>query len=98
MSRSSSTIRMSSAIARSPCKCRSFGGLAALGERVAGETQRDARSPAIGGGEGHVAAVLLDDLVDDREPEPGALVARRHIGLDDALAILRQAHAVVLDR
>ena len=43
-------------------------------------------------------AVLLHDLCDDREAEAGALLARRHVGLEQPLAVfLRQADAVVHD-
>ncbi len=44
------------------------------------------------------AAVVLEDLDDDRQAEPGALRARRHVGLDQAIAVLaREALAVVAD-
>ncbi len=43
--------------------------------------------------EGDLAAVLLDDLLDDREPEPGAAHPSRHVGLGQPLAILGQADA-----
>ena len=42
------------------------------------------------------AAVFLENLPDDRETEAGALLARRHIGLEQPVAVLlRQAGAVV---
>ena len=34
------------------------------------------------------AAVVLEDLDDDRQAEPGALGARRHVGLDQPVAVL----------
>src|SRR6185312_13002403 len=44
------------------------------------------------------AAMVFDDLLDDRETKPGALLTRCHIGLEKALAVLaRQALAVVHD-
>jgi hypothetical protein len=43
------------------------------------------------------ASVFLDDLLDDGEPEPGALLARGHIGLEERRAVFRQADAVVGD-
>src|SRR5512139_2606082 len=99
MSRSSSTTRMSSAINRTPMslQLRSFGGLAAgsHGHRLAGETQDRARAAAWCRSKGEIAAMLLDDLLDDRESEASALLARRHVGLEDAHPTLRQADAVV---
>src|SRR3954467_5841709 len=100
MSCSSSTTRMSRAINRSPLKyvCGgSIGRLAAgtLGRRIAGEKQRRARPTFGRSGEVEFATVLLDDLLDDREAETGALLAGRHVGLHDPHAFLRQAHAVV---
>jgi hypothetical protein len=41
--------------------------------------------------------MFLDNLVDDRETEAGALFPRGDIGLDDPLPIVRQADAVVLN-
>ena len=44
------------------------------------------------------AAMLLHDLADDREAEAGAPLARRHVGLEQPLAVLaREALAVVGD-
>ena len=45
--------------------------------------------------EGDLAHMLLDDLLDDREAEPGAPHARRHIGLGQPLAVLGKADAGV---
>jgi hypothetical protein len=43
-------------------------------------------------------AVVLDDLLDDSEAEAGALLARRHIGLEQPLPVLaRQTPAIVDD-
>src|SRR5215213_5932323 len=97
MSRSSSTIRMSSAIMRSPLVGIgldlnvSFGGrlTVTLGgaTRVAGKAHCDNGSAPGRGGERHLAAVLLDDLVDDRQAQAGALVARGHVRFEDAVAL-----------
>ena len=41
-------------------------------------------------------AVLFENASDDGEPEPGALVARRHVGFEQPRAVLlRQADAIV---
>src|SRR5262245_4712916 len=49
-------------------------------------------------GERQRPAMLLDNSLHDREPQPRALVARGHIGLDQALAVLlRQTTAIVDD-
>ena len=58
---------------------------------------RHDRAAARAVGEGDRAEMLLDDLLDDREAEAGAARARRHIGLDDAVALGGQADAVVGD-
>src|SRR5690606_1037011 len=101
MSCSSSTTRISSAINSTPVetKMRSFGGLAPRAGRqwLAGEAQGGARAPARGGGEADLSAVLLDDLLHDREAKAGALLARGHIRLDDVLPPLRQPDPVVGD-
>ena len=52
----------------------------------------------IGGGivKLQLSAMILDDLLDDREAKAVAFFAHRHVGLEDAVAILgRQALAVV---
>ena len=41
--------------------------------------------------------MLLDDLLDNREPEARPALARRHIGLGDRVARLWQPDAVVCD-
>src|SRR5690606_20916541 len=42
------------------------------------------------------AAMVLDDLLDDSEPQAGALLARRHVRLEQPLPVLaRQALAIV---
>src|SRR5262249_49165946 len=44
------------------------------------------------------ATVFLENLADDREPQSGAFLARRHIGFHQAIAIfLRQPNAVIDD-
>src|SRR6056297_3961626 len=43
------------------------------------------------------ATMFLDDLLDDRQAQPGALFACCHVGLEEARAILWQAHAIVGD-
>src|SRR3546814_3931609 len=45
----------------------------------------------------HLAIMLFDDLLDDREAQPGAALPRRHIGLGDRVARLRQPDSVVGD-
>src|SRR4051794_24364226 len=86
---------MSSAINHTPSK--SFRGLCRRAAGLAGEAQDHARAAALQRREVKLAAVLLDDLLDDREAQAGAFLARRHVGLEDTLAALRQAHAVVAD-
>ena len=44
---------------------------------------------------GDLAHMLLDDLLDDREPEAGAAHPRRHVGLGQPLAVLGKADAGV---
>src|SRR5690606_38600086 len=104
MSLSASTTRMFKAMRPAPAqnivRIVSLRRLAASQclRRRAGEAHRYARSAALLTGEQHFAAMLLDNLVHDRETQPGALLARRDIGLDDALAIGREANAIVRDR
>src|SRR3546814_20852669 len=45
----------------------------------------------------HLAIMLFDDLLDDREAQPGAALPRRHIGFGDRVARLRQPDSVVGD-
>ena len=47
--------------------------------------------------EGDFAHMLLDDLLDDREPKPRAPHPRCHIGFGQPLAILRKTHAGIKD-
>jgi hypothetical protein len=68
-----------------------------LFERFGVEADRDDGAAAVAVGEGDRAEMLLDDLLDDREAEPGAAAAGGHIGLDDAVALDRQPDAVVGD-
>src|SRR4051794_11338242 len=44
---------------------------------------------------GDLAHMLLDDFLDDRQAQPGAAHARRHIGLGQAFAILGQPDACI---
>ena len=63
-----------------------FGAAAAIGARQPVE-QFDA------------AAMVLEDLDDDRQTEAGAFGARRHIGLNEAMPVFaRKSFAVVADR
>ena len=69
----------------------SFGGEAQPhpGAALAGATSRTRRAA-------RSAAVLFENAADDREAKAGALLARRHIGLEQPVAVfLRQADAVV---
>src|SRR6185312_1323720 len=102
MSASSSTMRISAgmmllahrwllaagrgiAVARGG-KAHAHPGAALAGNFIGGDAQLDR------------AAVLLDDAADDREPKPGALLARGHVRLEQTAAVfLRQADAVVDD-
>src|SRR5476651_2216228 len=66
--------------------------------RVAPEYQTDARTATLAVLEQQRAAMVFHDLLDDREPQPGALAACRHIRLGQAVAAFpRQALAIVLD-
>ena len=66
-----------------------------MGGGIAGKAQGDFGAAALKRSESHVAAVLLDDLVDDGETKAGALLPCGHIGFDDALAVIGQADAIV---
>src|SRR5689334_10346512 len=96
MSASSSTIRMSCAMDDRPRL-----GFDALRRRLldpAGEHETDARAAARRILEPELAAVILHDLLDDRQAEAGALGAGRDVGLGQAIAPLdRQPLAVVVD-
>src|ERR1700732_2641556 len=100
ISASSSTTRTSCAMDDGPCCCDGWrlgqrSGIAGLGTV---EDQHDAGAAAVAVIEDQLAAVIFHDLLDDGETEPGALGARRHIGLGQALAPFgRQAAAIVLD-
>src|ERR1700712_1558630 len=99
MSFSSSTIRISSAI-RPPFQAKfSFRrlGCTPTRQRVASKPQADQRPSVRNAGEVHLAGVFLDDLVDDGEPQPGALLACRNVWFDNALPVLRETDAVVGD-
>src|SRR5690606_39385903 len=102
MSCSSSTTRMSSAINRSPSKVLaplSFRRLASGGDprRVARKAQDRPRAAAVREGKTEFAAVLLDDLLDDRETEAGARLVRRHVGLHYGHPHLPEPNAVDCD-
>src|SRR5579883_1287643 len=66
--------------------------------RVAPEYQTDASPATLAVIERQQSAMVLHDFFYDRETEAGALAARRHVGLGQALTALdRQTLAVVLD-
>src|SRR6185312_5386240 len=100
ISASSSTTRMSCAMCGGPC-CdggRSGVGLCDGARLDAMEDEHDARAAAFAVLERKLAAVILHDLLDDGEAEPGTLGARRHVRLGEPLAPLaRQAAAAILD-
>src|SRR3954451_9197598 len=106
MSSSSSTIRISDAITDlfsfSVFSCSGFaaGGVACLPHRQDYRNHGAAPFEEIGRSvvQFEHAAMVLDDLLDDRQAKAGALFARRHIGLEQPLAILaRQTLAIVDD-
>ena len=101
MSGSSSTMRMSGAmrpsLTGSRIIVRRSGTADAISSRLP-EYQTDARAATLAVVQREIAAVIFHDLLDDRETQAGALAARRHVGLGQALApLLRQAVAIVLD-
>src|SRR6476619_6310824 len=96
MSCSSSTTRMSSAI--NEFLWLSFRRLGGGRFGFAGKVQRRLGAAAVGRGKGNVAAVLLDDLLDDREAQAGAVLARGHVRFENVLAAFGQANPVVGDR
>src|SRR6056297_1941692 len=97
MSRSSSTIRMSlippSLGRRGPCTCF----FAAMQRQAHHRPRPDmrARGERVGILQHQRAAMFLDDLLDDRQAQPGALLARCHVGLEQPRAVLRKADAVI---
>src|SRR5262249_41028461 len=103
ISASSSTIRISDDMAHLSVACgfADFGGSLFVGGTFGAEAQPGPSPSAVPVGsiiELDASAVLLDDAADDREPEAGPLLARRHIGLEQAVAVLlRQTGAVVDD-
>src|SRR5262245_56992922 len=91
MSASSSTISTSCAMSGDPHSL-----LLDLAERSARKDKCHFRSATVVVAEDEAPAMVLRDLLDDRQPEAGALGPRRHIGLGQALAPLdRQPLAVV---
>src|SRR5947209_7301191 len=96
ISASSSTIRMSDAMTYLPVACcfaifrsRFFGRGGVSGGKTqphpgAAATRRDLRGIV----ELDAAAVVLEDAPHDGEAEAGPLLARRHIGLEQAAAVL----------
>ena len=70
-----------------------FGALIEQGERGGVEGQEHAGAAAVAIGKAHRAKMFLHDLLDDREPQPGAAGARRDIGFDDALTVGGQTDA-----
>src|SRR5262245_25431149 len=103
ISASSSTIRISDDMAHLSVACgfADFGGSLFVGGTFGAEAQPGPSPSAVPVGsiiELDASAVLLEDAADDREPEAGTLLARRHIGLEQAVAVLlRQTGAVVDD-
>src|SRR4051794_30258243 len=93
MSASSSTTSTSTAINHTFVVVV-FGGLRPLGgerrELVGIESDSDMSPPARTVEEGDLAHMLLDDLLDDRQAQPGAAHPGGHIGLGQALPILGQ--------
>ena len=104
MSASSSTIRMSAAICY-PALSLGGGGVRRArhvfaprgGVAGVGEMQAHPGALAAGGVEQFdAAAMVLDNLRDDRQAKPRAFRARRHVGLEQALPVfLRKTLAVV---
>src|SRR5260370_41045441 len=77
-----------------------FGGSLIVGDALGREPEpRPGAAPAAVGRivELDASAVLLEDAADDGEPEAGALLARRHIGLEQSLAVLLVQSAAVVD-
>lgn len=77
------------------------GGGPVLGQRRQRgrvEAHRHDGAAAVAIGKLDNTQVLLDDLLDDGQAQPGAAGAGGHIRLDDPLAVERQADPVVLDR
>src|SRR4249920_1550214 len=96
MPTSSSTIRISRA-----CTIRVLesGGSRGAGRGHRGKNQRDARTARRGVLDRDAAAMLVDDLLDDREAETGALGFRRHVRLERVLDhVVLEAGAVVGER
>ena len=100
MSASSSTTRTSAAmhlvlqLSRSRPRPRRVDRAPMAGRR------RMARAPGRSRGVGQLqlAAMVFQDAFDDRQAQAGALLAGRHIGLGQPVAVLgRQADAIVLD-
>src|SRR3546814_9998766 len=100
MSCSSSTTRISSAMC-STVHCSVFRMNAApsaqAGERLGVENEPDERAPLPSVLELDRPEMLLDDLLDDREPQAGALCPRRHIGLGQSSPVGRSADACIAD-
>src|SRR5262249_29311076 len=97
MSLSSSTMRISGPMVVLPLACdftdfrHGFVGLG--GHMRGGEAQPCPCAPSAEHAlrqvvEFDASAVLFQDAADDREPEPGALLARRHIGLEQPVAVV----------
>src|SRR5262249_30056288 len=107
MSLSSSTMRMSGPMVVLPLACdftdfrHGFFGL--RGHVCGGEAQPGPCAPSDEHSfrqvvEFDASAVLFQDAADDREPEAGAFLARRYVGLEQPVAIvLREPDAVVED-
>src|ERR1051325_6703929 len=106
MSRSSSTMRISWPMTLQTVRSRRCGSLCGRRMRpdrryflrVPPEYQTDTRAATLAVIQREMAAMILHDLLDDGETEPGPLAARGHIGLGQPLAaFFGQSLAVVLD-
>src|SRR5215472_14836626 len=99
MSASSSTTRMSCAMDRClRSRARRFGRRRGTAIVAAMEDEHYARATSLAILQDEFAAMIFHDLLDDGETETGALAARRHVRLGQALASFRRETAtVVLD-
>src|SRR5581483_11077832 len=99
MSASSSTIRMSCAMAdRTQLRGGEDRTEARRGVRIGGEHQPDAGAALFPISQHQLAVVIFHDLFHDSETQAGALRASRDVGLGQALAaLLRQPFTIVLD-
>src|SRR5262249_42308880 len=101
-SASSSTIRISDDMAHLSVAggFADFGGSLFVGGAFGAEAQLGPGPPPVPVGsivELDASAVLLEDAADDREPEAGTLLARRHVGLEQSVAVLLGQPGAVVD-